>query len=99
MENNNIKKKLDDIKTASEYELMILNYMKTGYLDRDEAIKKYVEFNANHPEYYAGMEITAKASGAIARIEEMPDNIIVKNLKSQFLYLTGRNIWEEIKNG
>lgn len=84
------KKKIDEAKTTSEHEAIILKYQKTGVLDRDDAIKKYKDFNSAHPEYYASMTVAATASGSSVPIDNVSDNVIVGNLQAQLAYLTGK---------
>lgn len=93
------RKKADDVKTAAEHEAIILKYQQTGILDRDDAIKKYNDFNTNHPEYYTSMTITAMVSGSAVPIDRTPDNVIVGNLQAQLTYLIGKKITEDKGNG
>lgn len=88
------KENIDDLKTAAEHEAIILRFQQTGYLDRDDAIKKYKEFNDNHPEYYMAMSVATQAAGTAAYIGDVPDEVIVKNLKDQLLYLAGKKLSE-----
>lgn len=99
MDKDSIKKQMDDAKTAAEHEAIISNYLSTGYLNRDEAIKKYKDFNNDHPEYYFPMRVTTISAGTTALIDDVPDNIIVGNLNQQLIYLTGKNLLEDMKNG
>ena len=46
----------DDAKTIAEHSSLILTYRQTGNLNREDAIRKYKEFNTKHPEYCAGIE-------------------------------------------
>ncbi len=93
------RKKIDGAKTAAEHESIILKYQQTGILDRDDAIKKYNDFNTNYPEYYINMMVTASASESAVPIDRMPNNVIVGNLQAQLLYLTGKKITEGRNNG
>ncbi len=93
------RKMIDDKKTAAEHEAIILKYLQTRKLDRDDAIKKYNDFNVAHKEYYENMLITVGFSGTAMPINTLPDNIIVSNLQAQLFYLTEKNVSEEINNG
>lgn len=93
------KKLMDDVKTAAEHEAVILKFLKTGELDRDDAIKKYNSFNSAHPEYYIGMAASATVSGSAVPIDTAPNNVIVGNLQAQLLYLSGKNMLEGMRNG
>ena len=56
-----------DATTALEHEAIILRFQQTGCLDREDAIKKYKEFNDDHPEYYMAMSVATKAAGTAGR--------------------------------
>ncbi len=86
---------IDDAKTAAEHEAIILKYHQTGILDRDDAIKKYNEFNTNHPEYYINMTVIASASGSAVSIDRVSDNVVIGNLQAQLDYLIGKKITED----
>lgn len=89
-----VKKEKDDVKTATEHAEIILRYQQTGYLDRDDAIKKYKEFNNDHPDYYGPMRVATVSAGTAVYIEDerIPDSVIVGNLNQQFLWLTEKNL-------
>ena len=53
----------DDAKTIAEHSSLILTYRQTGNLNREDAIRKYKEFNTKHPEYCAGIE-ASRMTGA-----------------------------------
>lgn len=88
------EKTKDDATTALEHEAVILHFQQTGCLDREDAIKKYREFNDNHPDYYVAMRAVTVSAGTAAYIGDVPDEVIVKNLKDQFLYLAGKKLSE-----
>lgn len=92
-----IKKTKDDATTIEEHTAILLRYRQTGYLDRSDAIKKYREFNDDHPEYYAPMKTAATLAGTAVRIdnEDITLEVIAGNLNQQLLYLTGKNLLEE----
>ena len=89
----------DEKQTAAEHEAIILHYLNTGELDRDDAIKKYKNFNYTHSEYYTGISVAAAATNSLCPIENLPNNVIVDNLNAQLLYLTGKNLLDNQSNG
>lgn len=99
MNNESERKQLDDAKTAAEHESIILRYQRTGELDRDDAIKKYKDFNDAHPDYYVSMTTIATVSSSAELIDNVPDNVIVGNLTAQLAYLAGKKITEGRNNG
>ncbi len=94
---NDIKKTKDDAITIAEHSAILLHYKQTGHLERSDAIKKYKEFNDNHPEYYLAMKAVATQNGTAVQID-IPDEVIIGNLNQQLLYLTGKNLLEELKH-
>ena len=92
MDNYNNINQMNEQKTAAEHEFIILHYLQTGQLDRDDAIKKFIDFNSSHPNYYASVNAAAAISGGSCPIESLPNNAIVENLNTQLLYLTGKNL-------
>lgn len=93
-----MKEKKDDATTIAEHEAIILHYRQTGHLlDHDDAVRKYEEFNANHPEYYKPMMTIAIQNGTAVQIDDKntPEEVIVGNLNQQLFYLTGKNLLEE----
>ncbi len=94
-----VKKTKDDVTTIAEHTAILRHYKQTGYLERRDAIKKYKEFNDNHPEYYLAMKAVATQNGTAVQIDEdIPDEVIVGNLNQQLLYLTGKNLLEELNH-
>lgn len=91
-----VKKEKDDAKTVAEHAEIILRYQKTGYLDRDDAIKKYKKFNDDHLDYYVLMRAATASAGTAVYIEDerIPESVIVGNLNQQLLWLTGKNLLE-----
>lgn len=99
MNNYHTINQTDEEQTAAEHEAIILHYLKTGELDRDDAIKKYRNFNYTHYEYYTGISVAATATNSLCPIENLPNNAIVDNLNAQLFYLTGKNLLERKNNG
>lgn len=99
MNNYHILNQSDDAKTVIEHEAIILHYLSTGQLDRDDAIKKYKNFNDNHTEYYTGISVSAATTNSLCSIESLPNYAIIANLNAQLFYLTGKNILDGMNNG
>ena len=74
-------------KTLAEHQRIINTYITTHSLDRDEAIKKFNDFNTNHPDYYAKMAASSMAAGTLTPIVNVSDDVIVRNLQMQVAYL------------
>lgn len=83
-----------DATTALEHEAIILRFQQTGCLDREDAIKKYKEFNDDHPEYYMAMSVATKTAGTAAYIGDVSGRTIVENLQKQLLFLAGKKLSE-----
>lgn len=92
-------KQMDDVKTAAEHEAIILRYIETGYVDRDDAIKKYKDFNRNHPKYFQNMIAATTICGTSAPIDKLPNDMLIWNLNDQLYFLIGKNILEENNGG
>lgn len=92
------KKTKDDATTIAEHSAILLHYKQTGCLDRDDAIKKYREFNDNHPDYYVAMRAATVSAGTAAHIGDVPNDVLVMNLDSQLFYLTGKKVLEDLNH-
>lgn len=95
---NDIKKTKDDATTIAEHSAIILHYRQTGRLDRDDAIKKYREFNDNYPDYYVAMRAATVSAGTAAYIGDVPNDTLVMNLDDQLFYLTGKKMLEDLSH-
>ena len=93
-----IKKVKDDVTTIAEHSAILLRYKQTGCLDRDDAIKKYREFNDNHPDYYVAMRAATVSAGTAAYIGDVPNDVLVMNLDDQLFYLTGKKVLEGLNH-
>lgn len=82
----------DESKTLTEHSAIINKYQATGFLDRNNAIKKYLAFNAKYSEFYIQHESIAVASNSNISIKNAPDDIIVGNLKAQFDWLATKSV-------
>lgn len=85
--------------TMVEHEHIITTYCSTGKLDREDAIKKYKDFNNSHPMYMIGLNVQGTAFHNILPIEKLNDFHIVRNLQLQLRYLRGKNLLEGLNNG
>lgn len=92
-------KMFDDAKTMAEHQNIIINYYKTGRLDRADAIKKYKDFNCSHPEYITVVNIEGAVFKNVSSIETLSDDDIVFNLDKQYRYLSGKSLLEVLQNG
>ena len=72
MFNNQISKQMDDEKTITEHEAIIIHYFNTGNLNRKDAIDKYQKFNESHPEYYYTISIVGEATAKLKRLRYTP---------------------------
>ncbi len=91
--------KADKWKTLLEHELIILQYYKTGILDRDHAISVYQNFSAKNFDYRVCVQMETSIKQNSLDITMASNDQIIYNLNRQFLYLTGRSILEELRNG
>ena len=85
-----------DAKTAAEHTAIIRKYRENGRLDkqdRQDAIQKYMRFNAEHPEFCAKWNIVTTATNSNANINDVEDAVIVDNLAVQLAYLCGENVF------
>lgn len=92
-------KMFDDAKTMAEHQNIIINYYKTGRLDRADAIKKYKDFNNSHPEYKASVNIQGAIFHNVVPMENLSDFDVVRNLQLQLLHLGEKNLLEGMNNG
>lgn len=99
MDFDHIAKQLDDEKTIAEHKKIILTYLRTGFLDKADAIKKYKDFNDKHKDYYAAVCIGGTIANNLTSIENMPPQAIIGNLNQQLVFLCGKNLLEEWNNG
>lgn len=92
MNNYNNINQINEQKTAAEHEFIILHYLQTGQLDRNDAINKYINFNSSHPDYCKAVNAVIVVSGNSCPIGNLPNGAIVDNLNAQLFYLTGKNL-------
>lgn len=89
----------DDFKTVLEHECIIDRYLKTGFLDRNDAIEKYKKFNDTHKEYLLRVNIEGAILHNTTQMENLSDFDIIYNLQLQLKYLGGKNLLEGLQNG
>ena len=99
MNNNDVIKYADDAVTIAEHEAIILKYINTGILDRDNAIKKYIEFEVKNPSYSSDIEKKRINGENIIPLENMSNDDIIINLNNQLKHLCGKNLLEGLING
>jgi len=76
-------------KTINEHSKIIDNYKKLGVINRDEAIKKYLDFNSKHPDYYSNLNLVTIISNTKIKISEADNDNLIANLEAQLLWLQG----------
>ena len=76
-------------KTIIEHSKIINDYKKLGIINRDEAIKKYLDFNSKHPDYYSNLNLVTTISNTKIKITEADNDTIITNLEAQLLWLQG----------
>lgn len=86
----------DELKTIEEHSAIINKFKSTGFLDREDAIKKYLNFNTKYKDFYIPYESIAVASKSNISIQDASDDIIVGNLKAQFDWLTSKVITKNL---
>ena len=77
----------DDAKTAAEHSAIILHFLQTGELNRDDAQLKFAKFNMNYPEYFAAIQAKNELLHNMVPWEQLSDWDMIRNLNSQFVYL------------
>lgn len=86
----NTFKNIDEKQTVYEHSKIINNYKKSGQIDRDDAIKKYNDFNRKHPDYYSNLNFVTSISNTKINITETDNNTLIANLEAQLLWLLGK---------
>ena len=76
-------------KTIIEHSKIINDYKSLGIINRDEAIKKYLDFNSKHPDYYSNLNLVTTISNTKIKITEADNDTLIANLKAQILWLQG----------
>ena len=96
MDERKIVELADDAKTIVEYEAIILRFLRTGMLDREDAIAKCKKFYITHPEYVAWMNAQNIVCDHLKPWEELTDGEVVGNMNRQLIYISGKNMLEGI---
>ena len=96
MDERKIMELADDAKTIVEYEAIILRFLRTGMLDREDAIAKCKKFYITHPEYVAWMNAQNMVCDHLKPWEELTDGEVVGNMNRQLIYIGGKNMLEGI---
>ncbi len=81
------------------HEAIILRYIKTGQLDRKHAIQVYRRFSEKNPGYTAAVQAQAPLWNSGIDLSTASDDVIVRNLNQQIIYLGGKNLLEGLYNG
>ena len=96
MDERKIVELADDAKTIVEYEAIILRFLRTGMLDREDAIAKCKKFYITHPEYVAWMNAQNMVCDNLKPWEELTDGEVVGNMNRPLIYIGGKNMLEGI---
>ena len=96
MDERKIVELADDAKTIVEYEAIILRFLRTGMLDREDAIAKCKKFYITHPEYVAWMNAQNMVCDNLKPWEELTDGEVVGNMNRQLIYIGGKNMLDGI---
>lgn len=96
MDERKIVELADDAKAIVEYEAIILRFLRTGMLDREDAIAKCKKFYITHPEYVAWMNAQNMVCDNLKPWEELTDGEVVGNMNRQLIYIGGKNMLEGI---
>ena len=96
MDERKIVELADDAKTIVEYEAIILRFLRTGMLDREDAIAKCKKFYITHPKYVAWMNAQNIVCDNLKPWEELTDGEVVENMNRQLIYIGGKNMLEGI---
>ena len=96
MDERKIVELADDAKTIVEYEAIILRFLRTGMLDREDAIAKCKKFYITHPEYVEWMNAQNIVCDNLKPWEELTDGEVVGNMNRQLIYISGKNMLEII---
>ena len=89
----------DKWKTLLEHAQIIFTYQNTGKLDREHAISVYCDFSAKNPDYLVCVLAEAAIMQNGIELATASDDQIVYNLNQQVLYLSGKSLWEGLRNG
>ena len=96
MDERKIVELADDAKTIVEYEAILLRFLRTGMLDRADAIAKCKKFYITHPEYVAWMNAQNIVYDNLKPWEELTYGEVVGNMNRQLIYIGGKNMLEGI---
>lgn len=97
MDERKIVELADDAKTIVEYEAIILRFLRTGTLDREDAIARCKKFYITHPEYVAWMNAQNIVCDNLKPWEELTDGEVVGNMNRQLIYISSKNMLERIE--
>ena len=74
-------------KTIIQHSKIINDYKNLGIINRDEAIKKYLDFNSKHQDYYSNLNLVTTISNTKIKITEADNDTLIVNLEAQLLWL------------
>ena len=89
-------KDIDKEITVAEHASIIQNYRKTRFLDRDNAIKKYTDFNKKYPDFHNLQKSAGIITNNFIKFEDATNDVIAENLHSQILWLVGADYLKQL---
>lgn len=85
----------DDAKTAAEHSAIILHFLQTGELNRDDAQLKFAKFNMNHPEYLAAIQAENELLRNSVPFDQLSNRDMVYNLNKQLIFLGCKSLLQD----
>ena len=89
---NPIKKEYDKLSLAkdiAEREKIVYQFQTTGFLDRNEVIKKITSLQLTDAELVLATKAKQKASGSVD-LYQVDDNLIISNMRFQIDFLKAK---------
>ena len=99
MDELEIHKIVDGVKTLVVHESIILKYRHTGELNREYAIQVYQDFWNENPGYKLLLQGQNMINHNCFAITQLSDAEIVANLNAQVMYCGGKNLLEGLIDG
>lgn len=97
---NSIKREYDKIsvtKDIIERENIICQFQTTGFLDRNEVIKKITSLQLTDAELALVTKVKQKANGSV-NLYQVDDNLIISNMQFQIDFLKAKLVRLELED-
>lgn len=97
---NPIKREYDKLSLAkdiAERENIVYQFQMTGFLDRNEVIKKITSLQLTDAELALATKAKQKASGSVD-LYQVDDNLIISNMRFQIDFLKAKLAKLELEN-